>query len=307
MSKLVDRFEAMTMLLCAVEKGSFSAAAREMRVPVPTLSRKVAELEALLGAQLLTRTTRKLALTDAAVGYVAAARRILDQLQEAEQEVAGEFTTPRGDLVLTAPSSFGRIHVLPIVTDFLALFPEINIRLMLGDRVANLVDDHIDMAIRISTLQDSGMIATRVGAMRAVVCAAPSLLDLHGVPETPKALAQLPCIAADGAMLAPNWQFRFPDAKGMFEVPIIPRLVTHAEAAVDAAVRGIGFVRLRSYHSFRAVQAGKLRVILEAYEPEPTPIHLVHAPRGQMPLKMRRFLDFAAPRLRQAMSEIGSA
>jgi DNA-binding transcriptional LysR family regulator len=303
----MDRFEAMSMLLTAVEKGSLSAAARDLRVPVPTLSRKVADLEALLGTQLLTRTTRKLTLTDAGIAYVAAARRILEQLQEAEREAAGEFTTPRGDLVLTAPVLFGRLHVLPIVADFLALFPEINVRLVLGDRVVNLVDDHIDMAVRIGNLPDSGMIATRVGVMRAVICGSPKLLGEQGVPRVPQDLQRLPCVAADGAMLTPNWHFRFADTAGTVAVPIVPRLLTLPEAALDAAVRGVGFVRLRYYQAFDAIQAGKLALVLEEYEPEPTPVHLIHVPRSQMPLKMRRFLDFASPRLRKSLAGIGSA
>lgn len=301
----MDRFEAMSMLLAAVEKGSLSAAARHMRVPVPTLSRKVADLEAQLGTQLLTRTTRKLTLTDAGIAYAAAARRILEQVREAEHEAAGEYTTPRGELVVTAPLLFGRLHVLPVVADFLALFPEINVRLVLGDRNLDLVDDHIDMAVRIGSLADSGMIATRVGSMRAVTCASPGLLAGQGAPETPEDLKRAPCVATNGSMLAQGWRFRRPDTGATLDIPIAPRLVTTAEAATDAAIRGVGFVRLRYYQAFDAIQAGTLNLVLEAYEPEPAPIHLVHVPRGQMPLKMRRFLDFAAPRLRTSLAAIG--
>jgi DNA-binding transcriptional LysR family regulator len=175
----MDRLEAMVMFLTAIEKGSLSAAAREMRVPVPTLSRKVADLEVLLKTKLLTRTTRQLILTDAGVAYAAAARRVLEQVDEAERQAAGEFTTPRGELVITAPVLFGRLHVLPVVADFLAQFPEVNVRLMLGDRNVNLVDDQIDMAVRIGKLPDSGMIATRVGSMRRVVCGSPKLFLEH--------------------------------------------------------------------------------------------------------------------------------
>jgi DNA-binding transcriptional LysR family regulator len=303
----MDRFEAMSMFLAAVEKGSLSAAAREIRVPVPTLSRKVADLEALLGTQLLTRTTRKLTLTDAGLAYAAAARRILEQVNEAEREAAGEFTTPRGELVITAPMLFGRLHVLPIVADFLALYPAINIRLTLGDRIADLVDDNIDMAVRIGRLPDSGMIATRVGSMRSVICASPKLLGEQGMPQTPDDLSQKPCIATDGSTVRSGWQFHLPKGHGTIEVPITPRLVTTTEAALDAAIRSLGFVRLRYYQAFEALQAGKLVLVLEAYEPEPAPIHLVHVSRGQMPLKMRGFLDFAAPRLRKSLAAIDSA
>jgi DNA-binding transcriptional LysR family regulator len=304
----MDRFEAMLMFLTAIEKGSLSAAAREMHIPVPTLSRKVADLEALLGTQLLTRTTRKLILTDAGVTYAASARRILEQVDEAERQAAGEFTTPRGELVITAPLLFGRLHVLPVIADFLAQFPEVNVRLMLGDRNVNLVDDQIDMAIRIGKLPDSAMIATRVGSMRRVVCGSPKLLKSRAIPQTPEDLTRMPCVASIGVQtLASGWRFRHPETGSDIEVPIFPRLATTAEAAVDAALRGVGFVCLRHYQVVDAVAAGKLRIVLKTYEPEPAPVHLIHATRGQMPLKMRRFLDFATPRLRKSLATIGSA
>ncbi|NIF87807.1 LysR family transcriptional regulator [Burkholderia sp. Cy-637] len=302
----MDRIEGMTMLLRAIELGSFSAAARELRVPVQTVSRKIAELEAHLGAQLLTRTTRRLALTDAGESYAAAAKRIVEQVEDAEREVAGEFVAPRGDLVITAPLLFGRLHVLPIVSDFLAQFPDINIRLVLGDWNLNLLDAQIDMAVRIAHLPDSGMIATRVGTMRGVVCASPALLARLGAPRTPVELQGLPCISPEGPASTAAWRFR--DAlKGLvFEVPIAPRLITSAAASIDAAIRGTGFTRLLHYQAFEAIEAGELEVVLEAYELDPFPVHLMHASRGQMPLKLRRFLDFAAPRLREALAVIAS-
>lgn len=304
----MDRFEAMAMFLAAIEKGSLSAAARDMGVPVPTLSRKVADLEARLGTQLLTRTTRKLVLTDAGLAYAESARRILEQVDEAERHATGEFTAPRGELVVTAPVLFGRLHVLPVIADFLAAFPEVSVRLMLGDRNVNLVDDHIDMAVRIGKLPDSAMIATRVGSMRRVVCGHPKLLERHGIPKAPEELTRLPCVASIGVQaLAFGWSFRHPKTGAGIEVPIFPRLATSAEAAVDAALHGVGFVCLRHYQVVDAVKAKKLRIVLEKHEPEPSPIHLVHATRGQLPLKMRRFLDFAAPRLRKALARIGSA
>ena len=302
----MDRFEAMSMFLNAIEKGSLSAAAREMRIPVPTLSRKVAGLEALLGTQLLTRTTRKLILTDAGIAYAEAARRILEQVNEAERQAADEFTTPRGELVVTAPVLFGRLHVLPVIADFLAQFPEVNVRLMLGDRNVNLVDDQIDMAVRIGKLPDSGMIATRVGSMRRVVCGSPKLLKGQ-IPQAPEEVTRMPCVGTIGVQtLASGWRFRHPGTGADIEVPIFPRLATSAEAAVDAALRGVGLACLRHYQVVDAVKAKKLRIVLEKYETEPVPVHLVHATRGQMPLKMRRFLDFAAPRLRKALAKISS-
>jgi DNA-binding transcriptional LysR family regulator len=303
----MDRFEAMSMLVTVTETGSLSAAARALKVPLATLSRKITDLEALLGTRLLIRTTRKLTLTDAGMAYVAAARRILEQVEEAEREAAGEFTTPKGQLVITAPILFGRLHVLPAVADFLVLYPEINIRLVLADRNLDLIDAHLDMAVRIGKLPDSSMVTTQVGVMRRVVCASPALLAARGVPRTPDDLQNLPCVAFDAPMDMFGWRFKA-SASGPtapLEVPIVPRLsVTTTEAAAEAAIRSVGVTRLLHYQVAEAVEADALRIILGAFEPDPAPVNLIHASRGQMPLKMRRFLDFAAPRLRDALGRI---
>jgi len=301
----MDRFEAMSLLLAVVEKGSLSAAGRALRVPVPTLSRKLSELEALLGTRLLIRTTRKLTLTDAGLAYVVAARRILEQLDEAEREAAGEFTSPKGDLVVTAPILFGRLHVLPVVVDFLAAFPEINVRLVLSDRNVDLVGDHVDMAVRIGALPDSSMVATRVGSMRSVVCGAPVLIAKYGEPAMPQDLVRFPCVSIDTFLTITAWQFRAPGTRALVEVPVRPRLlVSTAEAAARAATMGVGLTQLYQYQVADAVAAGDLRILLADYEIDPPPINLIHASRGQLPLKMRRFLDFAAPRLRERTAEV---
>ncbi|CDN46270.1 LysR family transcriptional regulator [Neorhizobium galegae] len=304
----MDRFEAMSMLLEVVDKGSLSAAGRALRVPVPTLSRKISELEASLGARLLIRTTRKLTLTDAGATYVAAARRILEQVEDAEREAAGEFTAPKGELVITAPVMFGRLHVLPIVIDFLALFPEINIRLLLADRNVHLVDDHVDMAVRIGQLPDSALVATRIGSMRMVTCASPALLAVDGVPQTPEDLRRMPWVTFEGPIPSPIRHMLSAGSGTTAGMIAAPRLsVSTAEAAAEAAMRNVGVTRLLHYQVEDAIKAGALRIILESFEPEPAPIHLIHAARGQMPLKMRSFLDFATPRLRQALGRISSA
>ena len=179
----MDRLEAMTILVSVAARGSFSAASRDLSLPLATVSRKVNELEEHLGTRLLVRTTRKVALTDTGTTYIASARRILDEIDETERVAAGEFHVPRGELILTAPVFFGRLHVLPIVTEFLAAYPEINVRLLLADRRLNLIEDHVDMAVRIGSLPNSTLIATRVGSMRTVVCASPKLLGGQGVPQ----------------------------------------------------------------------------------------------------------------------------
>lgn len=298
----------MSMLLEVVDRGNLSAASRSLKVPLPTLSRKITDLETLLGTKLLTRTTRKIVLTDAGTTYVDAARRILEQVEEAERQASGEFAMPKGELVITAPVQFGRLHVLPVVTDFLATFPAINVRLMLADRNIDLVDEHVDMAVRIGNLPDSAMVATRVGTVRRVVCGSPAFFAGRGVPKEPADLLGLPCISVEILTPAAGWQFQKPGAAKPIEVPISPRLsVTTTEAAAEAAIRGAGITRLLYYQVAGAVAAGALNLVLEDFEPEPAPIHLVHLARGQMPLKMRHFLDFAAPRLRASIAALQSS
>jgi DNA-binding transcriptional LysR family regulator len=167
----MDRLEAMSIWMRVAETGSFSAASRQLGMPLATVSRKVGELEAHLGTKLLTRSTRKVALTEAGAIYLSSAKRILEDVDETERIAAGEFEHPRGELVLTAPVLFGRLHILPLVTDFLALHPDIRVRLVLSDRNLHLIDDHVDAALRIGPLPDSRMVATRIGSMRTVVCA----------------------------------------------------------------------------------------------------------------------------------------
>src|SRR5271165_6024244 len=204
----------MGVLLSVVEKGSFSAGSRALSMPLATVSRKVSELESHLGAKLLVRTTRKVALTEAGAAYAASARRVLEMIDETERIAAGEFNAPRGELVLTAPVLFGRLHILPVVTDFLAAYPEINIRLLLLDRNLHLLDERVDMAARIGPLPDSSMVATRVGSMRTVVCASPKLVAGHGVPKKPEDLGTLPNVNFDFLTPASTWSFRLKDGKG---------------------------------------------------------------------------------------------
>lgn len=301
----MDRLDAMGVLLRVVDRGSFSAASRDLGRPLATVSRKVNELERHLGTRLLIRTTRKLALTDVGAGYVAAARRILDDISETERLAAGEFHAPRGELVLTAPVLFGRLHILPIVAEFLATYREINVRLMLSDKNLHLVDDNVDMAVRIGALPDSSMVASRVGSMRAVVCASPKLLAEHGEPQLPAALAEMPCVSFEPFAPVAAWTFRASTDKRTIEVPIRPRLtVTTAEAAAWAAVHAVGVTRLLHYQCADATREGLLRIILPAYEVAPLPVHLLHAARGALPSKMRVFLDFAADRLRAGLKAL---
>src|SRR3546814_841202 len=186
----MDRLEAMALLMNVVEEGSLSAAGRRLGMPLATVSRKLSDLEAHLKARLLNRSTRGLTLTDAGRDYLAACKRILEDVSEAERAAAGEFSEPRGELVITAPLVLGRMHVLPVIVEFLAAYPEIKVRLIQGDRIAHLLDEHIDLAVRVGEPPDSRLAATRIGAIRRVVCAHPGYFSTHGLPNVPRDLAR---------------------------------------------------------------------------------------------------------------------
>jgi DNA-binding transcriptional LysR family regulator len=293
----MNRLDAMSILVAVVEGGSLSAAARRTGTPLATVSRKVSDLETHLKARLLNRSSRKLTLTDAGRDYVAACRRILEDVGEAERSASGEFTAPRGHLVLSAPIVFGRLHLLPIVAAFLEAYPEIDVRLTLADRVVNLLEERVDAALRIGVLADSSMTAVKVGQIRRVVCGAPAYLKKQGRPQVPGDLGAHRCITFEGLQSPSAWLF--PAKKRVQAVPIRSRLVVNtAEAAVDAAVAGLGLTRVFSYQVAVARAAKKIEIVLEDFEPAPLPVNLVH-PGGQLlPLKLRAFIDFAAPRLR---------
>jgi DNA-binding transcriptional LysR family regulator len=301
MEDAVDRLEAMSILVAAAEAGSLSAAARRLGTPLTTVSRKVSELEAHLRTRLLNRSSRRLTLTDAGQSYMAACKRILDDVDEAERAASGEYSAPRGDLTITAPIVFGRLHVLPVVAAFLKAYPEINIRLVQADRAVNLAEDHIDLAVRIGELPDSSLVATRVGTIRRVVCGSPAYFAARGTPQDPSDLEAHDCIAFEGPASLSSWSFAM--GKSETTVAIRSRLsVNTAEAAVDAAVAGLGLTRLLSYQTANAVRAGTLVLALEELELTPWPVNLVYPGQRLLPLKLRVFIDFAAPRLKAALS-----
>ena len=296
----MDRLDAMTVFLAVVDAGSLSAAGRQLAMPLATVSRKLAELEDHLGARLLNRSTRRLEITEAGRGYEQACRRILDDVAGAEAAVAGEYDTPRGELAITAPLVFGRLHVLPVVNDFLRANAAVDVRLALGDRIAHLIDEHVDVAVRIGALPDSRLSATRLGQLRSVVCASPGWLKAHGTPRAPDDLAAHRCITFESIFPGP-WRF----AGGATFTPARPRLVVNtAEAAVDAAVAGLGVTRLLSYQADAALREKRLRLLLRDFEPEPVPVNLVWDGQQRVTSKLRTFLDFAAPRLRERLAAL---
>jgi DNA-binding transcriptional LysR family regulator len=293
----MNRLESMSVLLTVVDEGSLSAAGRKLGMPLATVSRKVSELEAALNARLLTRTNRRISLTQPGLRYVAACRRILEDVSEAERDAAGEYRTPRGELVITAPVVFGRLHVVPILVEFLRAYPEVNVTLALGDRIVNLLDEHVDLALRIGALPDSSMVATAVGQIRRIACASPAYLAEAGTPLHPRDLATHRCISFDALAMGNEWRFQEREAEA--RLAIKPRLtVSTAEAAVDAAVAGLGITSVLSYQAESALRTDSLTLVLEAFATPPIPVNLVYASQGRLPLKLRALLDFAAPRLR---------
>ena len=293
----MDRFEAMRTLLAAVDGGSLSAASRSLGVPLPTVSRRVSDLEAHLSAQLVVRTSRKLLLTEVGRAYVASCRRVLDEVGEAERLAAGEYRVPRGDMLLTAPIMFGRMHVEPIVLAFLKTYPEINVRLTLTDHVVDMIENHVDLAVRIGPLPDSNLVATRLGSVRWITCASPDYLAQRGTPRTLEDLAVHDCIAFERLNTSDTWTFQ--KGKEIVVVPFRPRFaVNTADGAINAALAGAGIVRILSYQAASAIAEERLVVVLPQFQPEPLPVHSVHTGQAILPLKIRAFSDFAIPRLK---------
>jgi len=292
----MDRLEAMAVFVAAVEEGSLSAAGRRLRMPLASVSRKLADLEGHLGTRLLTRTTRQLALSEAGRDYLIACREILDSVDEAERLATGALVDPRGELIVAAPLVFGRIHVLPIVTEYLAGHPEVNVRLVLSDRNANILEEHIDVALRIGALPDSGLTARPVGAITRVVCASPAYLERHGAPATPEDLRGHRCVTFEGLMSAASWSFAGP--RGALRVPIRSRLIVNtADAAIAAAESGFGVTRLLSYQVMESIARQKLVRLLIPYEPDAVPVQWVYARQGRLPAKTRQFVELAVERL----------
>jgi DNA-binding transcriptional LysR family regulator len=290
----------MSAFVAVAEAGGFSAASRRLRMPLATVSRKVSELEIKLGVRLLNRTTRQVTLTESGRAFFASCRRILDDLGEAERAAAGEFTFPRGELIVSAPIVLGRLHVVPIVAQFLQAFAKVDARLLLADRVVDLLEEHVDVAVRVGDLPDSSMVATRVGGVRYAVCASPAYLAARRGPKHPKDLAAHDSVAFTGLGSTSEWNFHV--GRVLRPFPVRARLiVTTAEAALDAAIAGAGVTRLLSYQVAQAVNDGKLRILLRGYEPDSIPVNLVHAGGRLIPAKLRAFLDFAAPRLKSRL------
>jgi DNA-binding transcriptional LysR family regulator len=296
----LDRFEAISAFAAVAEDGGFSAASRRLGMPLPTISRKVSELEAHLGAQLLVRSTRKVTLTETGQQFLLTCRRVLGELSEAEKLASGEYHAPRGELVVSAPTGLGSAYLSPIITEFLIAYPDIDIDLRLSDRITNLVDEQVDVAVRVAHLPDSSLIALKLGVIRHVVCASPAYLDERGVPETIADLSRHACVTFTALEAPREWIFR--ERGQTTRIAIKSRLsVSSASAAVEAATAGLGVSRLLCYQAAPALAEQRLRLVLRRFEPEPLPVSLVYPSGRLVPLKLRAFTDFVMPRLKQKL------
>lgn len=302
----MDRLESMSLLLDVVRTGSLSAAGRKRGVPLATVSRKISDLELYLGTRVFNRSTRQLALTEAGQAYVKACERILDDIGEAERAVAGEYRAPRGNLTVAAPVIFGRLHVIPVVVEFLKAYPEVDVRVALADRVPqrviDLVKEHIDLAVRIGRLPDSSMHATRVGSTQFAVCGSPEYFAERAPPETPEDLSAHLCVTFEGLNSATEWRFVRDGAD--VAIPIHSRLIVNtAQAAIDAVVAGGGITRVLDYQIQGALEAGTVVSILQDFMPKAYDVSLVYADQPILPQKLRAFLDFASPRLKARLAQ----
>ncbi|MGF6311381.1 DNA-binding transcriptional LysR family regulator [Bradyrhizobium sp. i1.8.4] len=300
----MDRLEAMSTFLAVVEAGSLSAAARRLKAPLATVSRKVSELESHLRTKLFSRSSRQLVLTDAGSSYLAACKRILADVIEAERSASGEYIAPTGELSVTTPLGLGRTILIPIMADFLKEYPDIKVRMIPTDRVLSLVQEQIDVGVRIGALPDSSLMAIRVGETRRLACAGPAYLAVRGTPRTPEELAGHDCIIYAGFASGNVWTFV--RDKAIVAVPVQTRLVVgNAEAACAAARAGIGITAAFSYQLQEALtDGGALTTVLDEFQPTPMPVSLVYAANRFLPIKIRAFLDFAAPRLKRALAQL---
>lgn len=289
----MDRFDAMQAFVAVADLQGFAPAARKLGLSPSAVTRLIAGLEDRLGARLLQRTTRSVALTDAGARYLERTRRILADVEEAEGAAEGERTAPRGRLVISAPVGFGRLHVSPIVTAFLQRYPEVACDLRLSDRMINLVEEGVDAAVRIGHLPDSTLVARHVGEMRRIVVASKAYLKARGEPRTPRDLGTHDTIQFGAAALPSEW--RFVDSGEEIRIATTPRFSTNsADAAIQYAEQGGGLTRVLAYQAADAIRRGSLQIVLEKFEPSALPIHIVYPTSRLLSAKVRVFVDLVA-------------
>ncbi len=293
----MDKLKTMRVFVEAAECQSFVAASRKLDLSPPVVTRAIAQLEHTLGVRLFNRTTRHVRLTDSGMRFFDDAKRILEDLEQAEAAASGSYVTPKGVLSVTAPVLFGQKHITPILTEYLQHNPEVEVRAAFYDRVGNLLDEGLDVAIRIGHLKDSSMFAIEVGSIQRIVCGSPEYLDKHGTPKSPTDLVNHEIILA--STVEPSTTWRFESSKEKVSVKLFPRLhCSQNGAAIEAAKQGFGITRLMSYQVGEELQAGTLRRILREYEAEPLPVSILHLEGRQANAKVRAFIDLAVERLR---------
>lgn len=294
---IMDRLHLMTTFVAVAEAQSFSGAARRLGMSAPAVTRAIAALEERLGVRLLTRTTRIVKVTEAGARYLEDARRIIGEVDEADEAAAGINGEPRGRLAVTAPALFGRMFVTPIIVDYLNRYTGMSVSAMFLDRVVNLLEEGLDVGIRIGHLPDSSLQAIQVGQVRSIVCGSPAYLKRHGIPRTPADLHRHALISASGVSPSPEWKF---SAGGKtHSLRVQPRLtVTTNDAAIEAAVSGFGLTRLLSYQVAPYLASRQLKIVLSAAELDPLPIHVIHREGRRSAAKVRSFVDMAVEALR---------
>ncbi len=299
----MDRLHEIEVLIAVADAGSFAKAGARLRLSPPAVTRAIAALENRLGARVFSRTTRSLTITDVGQRFLESARRVLADLESAEKEAVGETGAPQGHLTVTASVTFGRSALAPVVGGFLARHPRVSVSVLLLDRIANLVEEGIDLAVRIGPLPDSSLIAKRVGSVRRVLVASPGYLARRGTPLSPADLRLHSIIAFTGLM--PSREWRFLDGRRGNSVSIMPRLeINDAVAAIAAAEVGDGITIALSYMVADVVREGRLVTVLDDVTPPPVPVHLVYPQNRLIAPKLRAFVDFVAPQLNDTLKRL---
>ena len=294
----MDRFLAMQVFVAVGEEQGFAAAARRLGLSPPAVTRVISGLEQGLGVKLLQRTTRIVRLTEAGARYLLDCKRLLGELDDAEQAVSGAHGELRGQLAVTGSVMFGARFVAPLLLEFLEQHPKLTARALFVDRVVDLIEEGLDVAVRLAHLADASFSAIRVGSVREVILASPAYLERHGVPRRPADLSDLTAITFSHGRAPPAWSLR----QGKRTVAVRPRtrlVVNSSEVALMAAIAGAGLTRALSYMAAADVKAGRLRVVLREFEPEPLPVHVIHQEGKQAGARVRAFVDFAVAGLRK--------
>lgn len=293
----MNRFHLINVFVAVAEAESFAGGARRLKMSPPAVTRAVLALEERLGVRLLTRTTRVVRATDAGARYLEDARRIMTEMDEADAAAAGVNAMPRGQLAVTAPVLFGKQYVMPIIADYQSAFAQTTVSALFVDRVVNLIDEGMDVGIRIGQLPDSSLRAIRVGRVRRVVVGAPSYFEKHGIPQIPEDLVGHRLVAASGISPTNDWVFQSAGKKQTVRVQ--PRIVANTnDGPLEAALLGYGLTRLLSYQVAPQLATGELKTVLGDYEEAELPVHVIHREGRYGSAKVRSFVDLVVERLR---------